>query len=84
MLRFGPIPIEVPSSMTLFREKRDFRISAINVTIVATTAVMAAETASALALSTSVQTAQAINGLSATVSEALDKQTLQILRYRVV
>lgn len=39
-----------------------------------TTAVTAAVTASALALSNSVQTAQAINGLSATVSEALDKQ----------
>lgn len=40
----------------------------------AITAVTVAVTVSALALSTSVQTAQAINGLSATVSEALDKQ----------
>ena len=37
MPRFVPVPIEAPSSMTLFREERDFGISAIIVAIVATT-----------------------------------------------
>ncbi|MEJ1287954.1 hypothetical protein NN561_018981 [Cricetulus griseus] len=74
MPRFVPVPVETPSSMMLFRERRDFGISAIIVGIVAATTVAASVTASALALSTSVQTAQTINGLSATVSEALDRQ----------
>lgn len=50
------VPVKVAGSMTLFRTKRDFGISAIIVGIVATAAVAASVTASAMALSTSVQT----------------------------
>lgn len=74
MPRFVPVLVETPGSMVLFREKRDFGISAVIVGIVAATAVTTSVTASALALSNSLQTMQAINGLSATVSMALDKQ----------
>lgn len=81
MPRFVPVPVEAPNNMTLFQEKRDFEISAIIVGIVAATAVAASVTASALALSNSVQTTQAINGLSASVSMALSKLP-QILKYK--
>lgn len=74
MPRFIPIPVDTPGTMTLFRGKRDFGISAIIVDIIATTAVAASVTASALALSNSVQTTKTINDLSAIVSVALDKQ----------
>lgn len=74
MARFSPIPVDAPGTMTLFRGKRDFGISAIIVGIIATTAVAASVTASALALSNSVQTTQTINDLSATVSVALNRQ----------
>lgn len=76
MPRFIPIPVDTPGTMTLFRGKRDFGISAIITGIIATTAVAASVTASALALSNSVQTTQTINDLSATVSVARDRQAL--------
>ena len=76
MPRFIPVPVEAPSSLDLFRVKRDFGISAIIVGIVAATAVTASITASALALSTSVQTVEILNELSATVTSALDVQAL--------
>ncbi|XP_029409942.1 uncharacterized protein LOC115066968 [Nannospalax galili] len=75
MPRFVPVPVEAPNSMSLSRQRRDFGISAIVVAIIATTAVAASVTASALALSSSVQAAQSINDLSATVFLAIDKQT---------
>ena len=62
------------SSLSLFKEKRDFRISAIIVGLVATAAIAASITASALALSATVQTTQTINDLSARVTSALDRQ----------
>lgn len=74
MPRFVPVPVDTPGTLTLFRQKRDFGISAIIVSIVATLAVSASLTASALALQGQVQTANAINNLSATVTTALDKQ----------
>ena len=74
MPRFVPVPVDAPNSLTLFRGKRDFGISAIIVGLVATAAVAASVTASALALSTTVQTTQTINELSMTVTMALDKQ----------
>lgn len=74
MPRFVPVPVETPSTLTLFRQKRDFGISAIIVGVIATTAVAASVTASALALSGTVQAADKINDLSSTVSVALDKQ----------
>lgn len=74
MPRFIPIPVDTPGTMTLFRGKRDFGTSAIIAGIIATTAVAASVTASALALSNSVQTTQTINDLSATVSVTRDRQ----------
>ena len=83
-LRWGimstfPLPMPVMhsaqvSSLSLFKEKRDFRISAIIVVLVATEAIAASITASALALSATVQTTQTINDLSARVTSALDRQ----------
>lgn len=72
--RFVPVPVEAPNTLSNFRVKRDFGISAIIVGIIATTAVAGAVTASALALSTSTQTADTINQLSASVTTALDEQ----------
>ena len=74
-----PLPMPVMhsaqvSSLSLFKEKRDFRISAIIVVLVATAAIAASITASALALSATVQTTQTINDLSARVTSALDRQ----------
>lgn len=74
MPRFVPVPVDAPNSLTLFRGKRDFGISAIIVGLVVTAAVAASVTALALALSTPVQTIQTINELSMTVTTALDKQ----------
>lgn len=74
MPRFIPIPVDAPGTMNLFRGKRDFGTSAIIAGIIATTAVAASVTASALALSNSVQTTQTINDLLATVSVARDRQ----------
>jgi MAD (mothers against decapentaplegic) family protein 1 len=74
MPRFVPVPVDAPNSLTLFRGKRDFGISAIIVGLVATVTVAASVTASALALYTSVQTTQTINELSMMITTALDKQ----------
>ncbi|EDL37001.1 mCG1041985 [Mus musculus] len=75
-----PLPMPVMhsaqvSSLSLFKEKRDFRISII-VDLVATAAIAASITASALALSATVQTTQTINDLSARVTSALDRQAM--------
>lgn len=75
MPRFVLVPVKTAGSMTLFRTKRDFGISELIVGIVATAAVAASVTASAMALSTSVQTVQTVNDLSASVSVALDRQS---------
>lgn len=75
MPRFVPVPVETTGSLTLFRSRRDFGISAIIVGLIATVAVGASVTASAMALSTSVQTVQTVNDLSASVSVALDRQS---------
>ncbi|MEJ1285050.1 hypothetical protein NN561_016040 [Cricetulus griseus] len=73
MPRYVPVPIEAPSSLTLFREKRDFGITAAIVTAITVDAVSA--TVSAVALSGTVQTAHVLNNLSANVANALDIQT---------
>lgn len=72
--RFVPVPVEDPSSLILFREKRDFGLSAIIVGIIAATAVAASVTASALALTGTVQAADTINNLSAAVTTAMETQ----------
>lgn len=74
MPRFVLVPVEAPSSLGIFRAKRDFGLSAIIMGIVATAAVAASVTASAIALSTSVQTVDTLNQLSASVTSALDVQ----------
>jgi hypothetical protein len=71
---FVPVPVDTPGTLALLRQKRDFEISAIIVSIVATVAVSASLTASALALSGQVQTTDTINTLSAKVTTAMDKQ----------
>lgn len=70
--RFVPVPVEAPSSMALFRERRDFGISAVIVGIIAATAVTASVTASALTLSGTVRSAATINKLSSTVTTAME------------
>lgn len=74
MPRFVPMPVRTTSTLTLFREKRDFGITAAIVSIIATAAVAASLTASALALSGQVETANTLNNLSASVSQAIDVQ----------
>lgn len=71
--RFIPVPVVAPSSLSLFREKRDFGVSAIIVSILAAVGITASVTASALALSGTVQTVDTINQLSATITMAMDK-----------
>ncbi|XP_076771818.1 uncharacterized protein LOC143434962 isoform X1 [Arvicanthis niloticus] len=72
--RFVPVPVEAPNTLAHFRIRRDFGISAIIVGIIAGAAVIGSVTASALALSSSVQAADSINQLSASVTPALDVQ----------
>jgi hypothetical protein len=74
MPKFVPVPVEAPNSLSLFKVKRHFGISAIIVGLVATAAIAASVTASALAMSAMVQTTQIINDLSASVTLALDRQ----------
>lgn len=74
MPRFVPMPVQSPSSLTLFRFKRDLGISAAIISIITAAAVAASLTVSSLALSGTVQTASVVNNLSASVSEALDYQ----------
>lgn len=70
MPHFVPGPVQAPSAMTLFRQKRDFGITAAIVSAIAISA--AAATAAAVSLTSVVQTAAAVNSLSAGVAEALD------------
>ncbi|XP_057355427.1 uncharacterized protein LOC130683210 [Manis pentadactyla] len=71
--RWVPVPVDAPNSMTLFREKRDFGITAAIVTIMSVAAVAA--TAAAIALDTSIKTATELNNLAESVSSALDRQS---------
>ncbi|XP_060232769.1 uncharacterized protein LOC132651548 [Meriones unguiculatus] len=65
-----PIPVETPSTLSLFRQKRDFGITAAIVTAIAVSA--AATTAAGLAMANSVQTSTTVNQLSAGVAEAMN------------
>lgn len=73
MPRWVPLPVQAPNAMTLFRQKKDFGITAAIVTAISLAAVGA--TTAAIAMSQSVQTAQTLNNLSSTVAQALDVQT---------
>lgn len=72
MPRWLPVPVDAPNAMTLFRQRRDFGISAAIVTAISLAAVGA--TTVAIAMSQSVQNAQALNNISANVAHALDVQ----------
>ncbi|KAL6094350.1 hypothetical protein STEG23_026895 [Scotinomys teguina] len=65
------VPVEAPSSLTLFRQKRDFGITAG--IIAAITAAAVGATTAAIAMSHLVQTAHVLNNLSQATTEALDK-----------
>lgn len=72
MPRHIPWPVEAPSFLTLFRQRRDFGVTAAVISTLAVTAALAAATAAAVG---SVQTAQTLNNLSASVATALDTQS---------
>ena len=72
MPRWLPVPVDAPHAMTLFRQKRDLRITAAIITAISLAAVGA--TTVALAMSHTVQTAQTLNNLLANVAHALDVQ----------
>lgn len=73
MPRWVPVPVDAPHAMTLFRQKRDFGITAAIITAISLAAVAA--TTAAIAMSQSLQTAHALNNLSSNVAQALDVQT---------
>lgn len=63
---------DAPHSMTLFREKRDFGITAAIVTAISINA--AGAVTAAIAMDHAVQTASTLNDLSSNVAAALDAQ----------
>ena len=71
--RWVPIPVNVLHTMTLFRQNRDFGITAAIVTARCFAAVGA--TAVPIAMSQSVQTAHALSILSSSVANAIDVQS---------
>lgn len=71
--RWVPVPVDSPDSMTLFREKRDFGVTAAIVALISLAAVAA--TAAAIALDTSVKAAAELNNLADSVATALDRQS---------
>ncbi|XP_057350444.1 uncharacterized protein LOC130681393 [Manis pentadactyla] len=71
--RWVPVPVDSPDSMTLFREKCDFGVTAAIVALISLAAVAA--TAAAIALDTSVKAAAELNNLADSVATALDRQS---------
>nr|XP_051691593.1 uncharacterized protein LOC127488070 [Oryctolagus cuniculus] len=71
--RYIPIPVEAPNSMALFRTRRDFGVTAAIITAISIAAVGA--TTDAIALTGTVQAANTLNNLTASVAAALDTQT---------
>lgn len=70
--RWLPWPVDTPTALTLYRQKRDFGITAA--LIAAITVALAASATAAVALSTTVQTATALNNISAATAQALQNQ----------
>lgn len=68
-----PVPVEAVNSLTLFRPKKDFGLTAAVITAVVTA--IAAATAAGLALSQTVQTSEALNTMAENTAKALDTQT---------
>ncbi|XP_073071484.1 uncharacterized protein [Manis javanica] len=71
--RWVPVPVDAPNTMTLFRERRDFGVTAAIVLLISATAVAA--TAAGIALDTSIKSATELNNLAASVASALDQQS---------
>ena len=71
--RWVPVPVDTPSTLSLFRQKRDFGITAA--IVVANSVSAIAATAAGIAMATTVQTDTALNQLSATVADAVNFHT---------
>ena len=71
--RWIPVPVEVPSTLSLFRQKRDFGVTAAIVVAISVSAVAA--TAAGIAMATKVQTDKALNQLSIKVADAVNVHT---------
>ena len=67
------VPMETPSTLSLFRQKRDFGITAAIVVAISVSAIVA--TAAGIAMATTVQTDTALNQLSAMVADAVNLHT---------
>ncbi|KAL6033011.1 hypothetical protein STEG23_015479 [Scotinomys teguina] len=67
-----PVPVEAPKAMSLFRQKRDFGITAAIIGAIALAA--AGVATAAVAMTPTVLTAQTLNNLSPNVAQALDIQ----------
>ena len=67
------VPMETPSTLSLFRQKRDFSITAAVVVVISAAAIAA--TAAGIAMATTVKTDTALNQLSATVADAVNLHT---------
>lgn len=68
-----PVPVETPSTLSLFRQKRDFGITAAM--IIAISASAAAATAAGYAMVSAVQSGTKLNQLSADLADAITVQT---------
>jgi hypothetical protein len=71
--RWVPVPVETPSTLSLFRQKRDFGITAV--VIIAISAGAAAATAAGFPMAGTVQTGTKLNQLSVEVTDAINIQT---------
>ncbi|XP_052033949.1 endogenous retrovirus group K member 13-1 Env polyprotein-like [Apodemus sylvaticus] len=71
--RWIPVPVEVPSTLSLLRQKRDFGITAAIVVAISVSAVDA--TTAGIAMVTKVHTDRALNQLSAKVADAVNVHT---------
>ena len=71
--RWIPVPVETPSTLSLFRQKRDFGITAA--VIIAISASAAAATAAGYAMARTVQAGTKLNQLSVDLTDAINVQT---------
>ena len=68
-----PVLVETPSTLSLFRQKRDFGITAAM--IIAISASVAAATAAGYAMASTVQSGTKLNQLSVDLTDAIHVQT---------
>ena len=71
--RWVPVPMETPSTLSLFRQKRDFGITTAIVVAISISAIAA--TAAGIAMATTVPTDTALNQLSTMVADAVNFHT---------